>query len=116
MLHTDKGHCSGTILTLMCHVNTINYLVGHRCSSSGNPEDQDLTAAFRLHLFLLLSPASFLALSVDANIPLALALVPDSGERRELGFPDRVKELSCQLYSTLIIQAVWLEILCILFC
>lgn len=59
-----------------------------------------------------MSPASFLALylSLDANTPLALASVPDSGERRVLSFPDRVKALSCQLYSTLIIQPMWSEI------
>lgn len=102
----------------MCQVHTINYLVGHKFSSTGNPEeDQDLTTAFT-SLSLVLSPASILALhlSVDASAPLAPALVLDSGERLVSSSPDRVKELSCQLYSTLIIQAMWLEILCILYC
>lgn len=77
-----------------------------------------MTTAFRLHLFVLLSPASFLALHlpVDATVPPALPVVPDSGEKGPLHFPGRVKELSCQLYSTLIIEAVWLEIPCILLC
>lgn len=75
------------------------------------------TTALRLHLFLILSPASFfcpLSLRGCLHSP-GSSPAPDSGERQALSFPDRVKELSCQLYSTLIIQAMWLEILCILF-
>lgn len=40
----------------------------------------------------------------------------DSGEGRPLCFPHHRKELSRQLYSTLIIQATRQETLCILFC
>lgn len=60
----------------------------------GIPQGRDLTTAFRLHLFPLMSTASFSALHllVTANIPLALALIPGSGEKWG-SFPDRVKQV-----------------------
>lgn len=62
------------------------------------------------NLFLVSSPPS---------TPSGEAPVPpqgDSGEGRPLCFPHHTKELSRQLYSTLIIQATRQEILCMLSC
>lgn len=68
--------------------------------------------AFTLHLFLVSSPGPLCGCCCSPGSGPA----PDSEESLASGFPHRVKELSCQLYSTLIIQAMWQEILCILFC
>lgn len=114
----DKGDCEQFKPDVWSEYSELPHRMEARSLSETFRTSSTSATTFWLHLFFYLSPASSLALcvSVDANIPLALASVSDSGERRVLSFPDRVKALSCQLYSTLIIQAMWLEILCILFC